>query len=221
MATDVQAITMALQSAVSQKHDNYFTRDRLEDIREQRLFLENTGRATLTDIHGNIITFVLREYTNGSTTVTATDTLGNKAVQVVGPDDAFTTWYNSCFIMCDKDPDYGSNWSELRKIQRHCPFEIGVWKEVPLEGQRERAQLQDFGKGPMKKNTDKKKRDEDLLLKKKKRVAKSENVSKKKLVETIAVVKCESVAESKLTHRAPKDKSVGFWTMLKSIFKRR
>lgn len=120
---------------VNPKADDVFTAERLEEHKKQRSFLKNTGHAQLVDIHGTTITFDVENHQKADRKVLRVkDDLGNTATEEVGPDDVFVTWFNTRMIMSQKYPNYGDRceYQEMAKIQRYCPFEMGVWKNVPL-----------------------------------------------------------------------------------------
>lgn len=115
------------------KADAVFTAERLEEHNTQRRYLQRTGHAELYDIHGTMITFkVVNHQERNRKVLRMWDTLGNSATEEIGPDDVFVTWFNTRFLKTPQDPDYGDDFTEMRKIQRYCPFEMGVWKNVPL-----------------------------------------------------------------------------------------
>jgi len=114
------------------KTEDPFTVECLEEHHRQVAALQKTGHATVQDIHGTTITFTVEDHGEAHQKVLQVkDNMGHTVTEKMGPNDLFLSLYNSRLLMCQKYPDYGDNCSELRKIQRYCPFELGVWKDVP------------------------------------------------------------------------------------------
>jgi hypothetical protein len=131
--SEQKIVTKSVLLTPTPKVEAAFTVERLEEHHRQRDLLKKTGKAKLVDIHGTTIHFTIEDTKDGDRKVLRVkDDLEHSASEEIGPEDAFLTWYNPRFLLCEKYPNHGDNYSEIRKIQRYCPFEIGVWKNVPV-----------------------------------------------------------------------------------------
>jgi hypothetical protein len=115
------------------KAEEPFTPERMEEHNRQRRALQKTGHAKIKDIHGTTIYFTVEDTGEENRKVLRVeDDLGHSATEEIGPHDAILALYNARFMMCQRYPTYGDNYSGIRQIQRYCPFELGVWKDVPM-----------------------------------------------------------------------------------------